>query len=88
MTRPRKYSSKAKHRAAVSVSQLEMLQQGVKATGNLLVPLRPIVDSRACVEFKSEFAFLKPLCKASVRLKERFLLSDREVDVWSPIGAR
>ncbi len=69
------------------MTQFEVLQQGVKASGNLCVPQLPIVDSRASVKLISEFSFLKPSCKTAVRLQERLLFSDCNVHVWSLIGA-
>ena len=65
-----------------------MLQQGVKAFGNLRFPQRPIVVSRAGVKFKLEITILQPPYKAQVGLKEPLLLSDRDVYIWSLIGTR
>ena len=63
-----------------------MLEQAFETTGDLSVPLSPIVAAGLGVEFVGEVALLEAGCEAAVWLEQGFLLSCCQVDVWCGRG--
>src|ERR1017187_6903456 len=61
----------------------KMVEEGLKAAGDLRVPFAPVVAAGFGVELVCEMALVEARGKAAIRFEQRFLLTGGEIDVGS-----